>query len=457
DKDLAGRDANNLGIYRLDARKGQWDYVGGKVDQGVISVEIAHNSIYAVFYDKRGPEFLNVVDAPDPATPKDTLTIRFGLRKPTVTTLKVMDVAGKTVRTLCDGQLLSGADNSFTLPLADVAEGTYTYALSGEDQKGRKAESVTRSFTVSSATRGAVSGVVKVKPGLPAAELRVYIPDTSLQFRTRDGAGSFVLDGIVPGVHEIHIERPGTFPAILQAKVDSGDTTELGDIELSSEVLDATLASEVFTPNAPHATLSPQGKGKGEGGDGTPAFAVLELDCQRACTVQVKVINQAGKIVANLAGMAPHPALSPKRKGRTLVQGKNVILWAGKDDRGRDLPSGWYTLQVSADALGIWVPAATLPVLLDRGLVRACFPLPRIFSPNGDGFEDEVQISYLLEAKGLVTVEIRDMQGRVLAVPAKDVKQAPGPNAITWDGKTAEGKTVADGKYVYVVLPKYSG
>src|SRR5581483_12376508 len=88
DKDLAGRDANNLGIYRLDARKGQWDYVGGKVDQGVISVEIAHNSIYAVFYDKRGPEFLNVVDAPDPATPKDTLTIRFGLRKPTVTTLR---------------------------------------------------------------------------------------------------------------------------------------------------------------------------------------------------------------------------------------------------------------------------------------------------------------------------------------------------------------------------------
>ena len=248
DKDLAGRDPKGLGIYRFDAKQNRWEYVGGIVkprraepregpDERSISVDPSTiDGIYALLYDKRGPEFSDVTDFPDPARRSDTLTIRFGLRKPTVTTLQVTDASDKVLRTLCDKQLLAGVNNSFQMALADLPEGRYYYTLSGADPVGRKAETVKRTFLLSEATRGAVAGLVKtvVSDQRPVASkerpvtghwplttdhyLKVYIDDTSLEYRSPDGAGNFLLSGVAPGKYEVIFERPGTFPEKVMAR-----------------------------------------------------------------------------------------------------------------------------------------------------------------------------------------------------------------------------------------------
>jgi flagellar hook assembly protein FlgD len=429
EKDLAGRDPRGLGIYRYDAKAARWDYIGGKLGQGLVSAEVEQTGLFALLYDKRGPEFANVFDSPDHAFQKDTLTIRFGVRKPTTTTLTVFDATKKPIRTLCENALLSGAVNEFRLQLADLAEGRYTYTLAGKDLNGVEAPAITRSFLVSEAVRGGVRGRVRVEGNVPAAPLRVFIPDTSITFESTDAEGEFLLTGIAPGRYEVHFHRPGLFLEKVDVEVQSAETADLGEVRLSDRVLRGVkLQSDLFTPN----------------NDGDRDYTVLELDVERPCGLRAFALDASGKRVATLQARLEAQA------------GRNILVWRGQDDRNRPLRSGWYTLHVEADALGAWVTAARASVLLDRGLVRDCLPLPRVFSPNSDGFEDDVSISYSLEAEGLVTIEIYDSQGRLIAVPARDLPQKAGMNAVVWNGKTADGQTAADGRCRYVVLPKYA-
>ena len=73
---------------------------------------------------------------------------------------------------------------------------------------------------------------------------------------------------------------------------------------------------------------------------------------------------------------------------------------------------------------------------------------PNPFSPNGDGFDDEVAILFQLPfPSAMVTVEIYDMMGRLIFQPVKNLLLSS-EGAIYWDGSSKHGSKARIGMYV---------
>ncbi|MFQ6031819.1 MAG: lamin tail domain-containing protein [Candidatus Zixiibacteriota bacterium] len=79
------------------------------------------------------------------------------------------------------------------------------------------------------------------------------------------------------------------------------------------------------------------------------------------------------------------------------------------------------------------------------------FPNP--FSPDGDGFEDEVIFQYALPKMSELTLRIYDIKGRLVKTLIKDEPQVTGE--IIWDGRDEENKIVRIG--IYIVLAEAKG
>lgn len=78
---------------------------------------------------------------------------------------------------------------------------------------------------------------------------------------------------------------------------------------------------------------------------------------------------------------------------------------------------------------------------------------PNPFSPDGDGFEDEVTFKYVLPKMSELTLKVYDIKGRLVKTLMEDEPQVTGE--ITWDGKDDENRILRVG--IYVVLAEAKG
>jgi hypothetical protein len=78
---------------------------------------------------------------------------------------------------------------------------------------------------------------------------------------------------------------------------------------------------------------------------------------------------------------------------------------------------------------------------------------PNPFSPDGDGFEDEVIFRYTLPAVSELTLRIYDVKGRLIKTLMEDEPQVSGE--IRWDGKDDKNRTVRVG--IYIVWAEANG
>ena len=115
----------------------------------------------------------------------------------------------------------------------------------------------------------------------------------------------------------------------------------------------------------------------------------------------------------------------------------------------------------TADELGQNIVAGDADVLIEsdrlsvQGRLRSELILnlersPGVFSPNGDGINDELRVSYiLLRALAAVPVEltIHDLSGRRIRSVVKS-GQFNGPQLILWDGRDEGGDLVPPGVYM---------
>lgn len=95
------------------------------------------------------------------------------------------------------------------------------------------------------------------------------------------------------------------------------------------------------------------------------------------------------------------------------------------------------------------VPAATGAE--GTGLVSGASVTPRVFSPNGDGVDDEARLHFEVGHEAAVSVEVIDFAGtRVRALrPAGSVPA--GPMDVAWNGRSDTGRLVLDGGYRFLV------
>jgi Tol biopolymer transport system component/flagellar hook assembly protein FlgD/fibronectin type 3 domain-containing protein len=74
-----------------------------------------------------------------------------------------------------------------------------------------------------------------------------------------------------------------------------------------------------------------------------------------------------------------------------------------------------------------------------------------VFSPNGDGVKDSVDVNYTVLEPVHLEFNVFDENNRLVRTFVKNHPQA-GTDRITWDGKDEEGRIVPDGRYTIRVL-----
>ncbi|HEX9916660.1 MAG TPA: lamin tail domain-containing protein [candidate division Zixibacteria bacterium] len=71
---------------------------------------------------------------------------------------------------------------------------------------------------------------------------------------------------------------------------------------------------------------------------------------------------------------------------------------------------------------------------------------PKVFSPDGDGFEDELKIKYTLPIMSNLTLKVYDTKGRLVKILLEDEPRVSGE--IIWDGKDDNNRFLKIGMYI---------
>jgi hypothetical protein len=138
----------------------------------------------------------------------------------------------------------------------------------------------------------------------------------------------------------------------------------------------------------------------------------------------------------------------------TDAAGERVAARSGTGDRiswfwdSSGMKPGRYTWTMEADgvrpARGVLGGAVTtVPRPAVRPPVAAdLWPQPRIVSPDGDGYADQLTLRYTLSEPATVSVELKDETGLIVASPVIGVRQQAGAQALPWSPDS-----LPDGRY----------
>jgi hypothetical protein len=189
----------------------------------------------------------------------------------------------------------------------------------------------------------------------------------------------------------------------------------LGATGATLAITDAVAEPDGLTPN----------------GDGQADAAELEFSLTVPANVTVAVTDSAGTVLATVLDRVWRAA------------GKQTV-----SVDGAGLPDGSYLLVVRAHTATSSEVVQTVPLVVSRtlGLVSAS---PGVFSPNGDGRNDVLEVGFALTVPATVSVRIL-REGRWVASPLLGAGLPAGDQRITWDGSRSDGR-LRDGAYEAVV------
>jgi hypothetical protein len=202
------------------------------------------------------------------------------------------------------------------------------------------------------------------------------------------------------GTYSYSIEAPGVRPA----------RGSVGRKGVASALLSAARATPAaVTPN----------------GDGRDDVATISYTLGAAATVTATLTDAFGISVRTLFTES-RPA------------GGNIYTFDP-----RDLPSGTYTLALTATAADGRVTSASIPVAVNL-LVAGLAASAEVFSPNRDGRLDTLELRFELAAPAAAIVRVLK-DGKWIAT-VFDGALTVGPQVIPWDGRKRIGRLL-DGTY----------
>jgi flagellar hook assembly protein FlgD len=123
------------------------------------------------------------------------------------------------------------------------------------------------------------------------------------------------------------------------------------------------------------------------------------------------------------------------------------VFFNGVDSEGKPMPEGNYSFVYIVTYENGNRPTALEPLIIDLSAPEISVTvLNPVFSPNGDGLKDEVEIHFKSDSKVLWTGSIIDDQGNNLVSTSSDETTS----LIIWDGTDKEGTGVDNGNYTLV-------
>jgi len=87
----------------------------------------------------------------------------------------------------------------------------------------------------------------------------------------------------------------------------------------------------------------------------------------------------------------------------------------------------------------------------DQPLLDEVEVVPPLFTPNGDGVNDQAEVHFSifhLEAARTIHVEVRDLQGRRVRDLSVQEERPSGAHRVPWDGRDERGRLVPPGTYL---------
>lgn len=133
----------------------------------------------------------------------------------------------------------------------------------------------------------------------------------------------------------------------------------------------------------------------------------------------------------------------------TPLKAPNSYLWEGRDDRGELVKDSIYYFTITAmDSWGNESKSPLIPIVVDTITPKSEFTLDTdIFSPNGDGRKDELQItidSKNFDSQDSWHLTLSDSEGKVTK---RFISSEPN-TSISWDGTTDNGEKSPTGNYL---------
>ena len=139
---------------------------------------------------------------------------------------------------------------------------------------------------------------------------------------------------------------------------------------------------------------------------------------------------------------------------RVMVRFNTLVTVSGTEFRGEvsDSQSDAFPQRLVSGDADEAVDSNTLVVsgqILDDLFANVAFS-SAVFSPNGDGRNDRLEINYTL-LKATSAVDVRVVAYNLAGQPVRelyDARDLTGPNTVFWDGRNAGGELVPPGIYV---------
>ena len=103
------------------------------------------------------------------------------------------------------------------------------------------------------------------------------------------------------------------------------------------------------------------------------------------------------------------------------------------------------TMKLMLAVIVLSIPLATVQAMVQLGSVTLTVVKCRIFTPNGDGFNDKARFELDNPEQLAVTGEVFDIHGARVA----SLQPGTSPDVLLWDGKDSDGQVVAGGIYIY--------
>ncbi|MBI4369336.1 MAG: fibronectin type III domain-containing protein [Elusimicrobia bacterium] len=156
----------------------------------------------------------------------------------------------------------------------------------------------------------------------------------------------------------------------------------------------------------------------------------------------------SGRVANGVAAKGAAASVSPEAV--TAAQaGENLALYWHDGVKwiklGGDIDAAEQTVKIKAAHLGSFqVRGVARP---ESFRMDASGQSHKIFTPNGDGWNDQVLFRYENPKNDLVTGKVYDLTGAYVA----DMKQGTETDSLMWDGKDGRGEVVRAGIYVFQI------